>query len=108
MLRITVELLPHGDESRAETIATARICNLRHHPAGSEVGDYHAFFEANEVPDDEARGAIKRPAFEDKLRRTDHLVASTYANEVPRFKGSVWDLVAIMLDAGGRGWAKIG
>lgn len=107
MLRITVELLPQGDESRAEVIATARICNLRHHPAGSSVGDYHAFFEANEVPDDEARGAIKRPPFEDTLRRTDHLVASTYAYDVPRFKGSVWDLVAALLEAGGRGRGKL-
>ncbi len=38
MLRITIELLPGGDESRKKTIATGTIANLG--TAGPAIGNY--------------------------------------------------------------------
>lgn len=35
MIRITFELLPGGDASRARTIGLMEICNLRTHPNGT-------------------------------------------------------------------------
>lgn len=98
MLRITVELLPHGDEDAAETIAFAKICNLRKHEAGSPLGDYHAYFEANEVP----MASNPAPYLPDDPRRAYHCVSTAVVEDFPRFEGSVWDLIATMLEASGR------
>lgn len=104
MLRITVEIAPGGDFTRAKKVAEARICNLGTQPAPFELGDYHAFFEADEVPDDAARGVLDRPAFyPDQARKVEHLVSSAYTYDYPRLKGSVWDLIADLLSKGGRG-----
>lgn len=91
MLRITIELLPHGDESRATVVAHSRVCNLREHPPGSELGNYHAYFEANE-----------RAPREDVP--TWHKVGNAIVKNYPRHEGSVWDHVATMLEAAGFGW----
>jgi len=109
MLRITVEVLPGGDEAEAYEVARARICNLRHHEHGSPIGDYHGAFEAIEPP---MRSEL--PPYEVGLgagprdpRATDHGVASTYVSGWPRFAGSVWDLIAALLEAGNRGWPMV-
>lgn len=91
MLKITVEELPHGDETAARVVAEGRICNLRQHPPGSPLGDFHAFFETDYTDDDENRHT---------------LVASTYTKDFPRREGTVWDLVATMLNEGGLGRPK--
>lgn len=100
MLRITVELLPHGDESQARVIGTAKVCNLRRHEAGSPLGSYHAYFEANEVP----MASNEPPYLPDDARRTYHTVGSSVIEDFPRFTGSSWDLIASTLQAAGRGW----
>jgi hypothetical protein len=97
--RITVELLPHGDESKAEVVAQGKICNLRRHEPGSPLGTFHAFFEANAVPERD------RPAFSaDELEPTYHTIGDCVLEDYPRSEGNVWDLVASTLHASGRGW----
>jgi hypothetical protein len=44
MLKLTLELLPHGDEEKAEVIGEARICNLMEHEPGSPLGSFHGWF----------------------------------------------------------------
>jgi hypothetical protein len=98
MLKITVELAPHGDEAAAEVIAFAKVCNLRRHEPGSELGSYHAYFEAHEVPRSEPG-----PYMPDDPRRTYHKVGDAIVEDYPRREGSVWDLIATMLDGAGFG-----
>jgi hypothetical protein len=99
MLRITVELLPGGDESRPEVVAHGRICNLREHPPGSDLGNFHAYFEANEVPQTEP-GPHSKPG---DPRATYHTIGTGVTRDFPRYDASVWDLVCEMLQQSGRG-----
>jgi hypothetical protein len=99
MIEITVTYLPHGDESAAEPVGFARICNLREHEAGSELGSFHAYFEANEPP----MASQAPPYLPDDPRRTHHKVADAIVRDYPRREGSVWDLIAAMLAEAGRG-----
>ena len=41
MLKVTIEVVPHGDESRSEIIAFARINNALTNPNRPEIGDYY-------------------------------------------------------------------
>lgn len=67
MLRVTIELLPAGDESRKSVLATATIANV----SGGEVADYDVHVTSDDL--DGVRHAV--------LRR------------YPRRASSVWDLV---------------
>lgn len=98
MYVITVELHPGGDEEQAEVVATGKICNLREHEPGSPLGNFHAFFEANEVPASEPA-----PYAPDDERRTWHLTGSGVTKDYPRRQGGVWDLIATMLQEAGKG-----
>lgn len=46
MVRVTVELVPNGDESQKQVVATGEIWNVGIE-AGGYVGDYQFKFEAN-------------------------------------------------------------
>jgi hypothetical protein len=91
MLRITVEYLPHGNESKAEVVAHSRVCNLREHPPGAPLGNFHAYFEANAVAPRESEV-------------TWHKVSDAIVKDYPRREGGVWDHIAVMLRAAGFGW----
>lgn len=67
MLRVTVELLPGGDESRRRLLGTATIANV----SGGEIADYDVH-----VTSDDVEGVR-------------HAVLKRY----PRRASSVWDLV---------------
>jgi len=101
MFRITVELLPHGDETKAKLLGIGKICNLRRHEPGSPLGTFHAYFEANEVP-----MANNPPPYlpDDPRRSLHHLVGDCIVEEFPRYEGSIWDLIATALTKAGRGW----
>lgn len=45
MIRVTVELIPYGEKSRAEVIAQAEIVNLLTNPERPIMGDYLASFD---------------------------------------------------------------
>jgi len=47
MIRVTVELLPNGDESKARTLAVARIVNIGGTP---ERGDYRVTLSRRNEP----------------------------------------------------------
>lgn len=96
MFVIKVELWPGGDESKAEQIAEGRICNLRKHEPGSDLGSFHGYFDATAVPE-----LGREPFSADELEPAYHTVANGYVDDYPRTLGSVWDLVATMLEAGG-------
>jgi hypothetical protein len=99
MIQITVSYLPHGEEDKAEPLGFARICNLREHEPGSDLGNFHAYFEANEPP----MASSPPPYLPDDPRRTYHKVADAIVVDYPRREGSVWDLIAAMLQQAGRG-----
>lgn len=67
MLRITVELVPHGDETRARTLATMNIANV----GGEEYSDY--VIAAQEQFDSQQRNACLK--------------------QYPRWGASLWDMV---------------
>lgn len=67
MLRVTVELLPGGDESRRRLLGTATIANV----SGGEIADYDVHVTS------------------DDLEGVRHAVLKRY----PRRASSVWDLV---------------
>jgi hypothetical protein len=80
MFQLTLEYLPHGDETKAEKIGFARICNLRQHEPGSDIGSFHGYFEVE--------GARQIDAF---------------IKDYPRKQGTPWDLIAVLLRASGAG-----
>lgn len=103
MYVIRVEEHPGGDETKARQIALGKVCNLRTHEPGSPLGDFHAYFEANEVPRSEPK-----PYTRDDLRKTYHSMGSAVVEDFPRFDGSIWDLIATMLRASGIGTLESG
>ena len=94
--RVRVDWLPDGDESKAEPLAHGRICHLR---KDERTADFHAYFEADEVPID----SNEPPYLLDDPRKTFHCVSTAVVENYPRFQGSIWDLLAKMLTASGRG-----
>jgi hypothetical protein len=82
LLKLTLEYLPHGDESKAEVIGFARVCNLRKHEQGSKLGSFHGYFETD---------------------KPEHTYSDGFIEDYPRFEGSPWDLVATLLQISGRG-----
>lgn len=99
MWRLQLDWLPGGDETKAEPLGHARICNLNKHETGSPLGSYHAYFEADEVP----MASNEPPYLPNDPRRTYHCVATAVVEDYPRFAGSAWDLIATMLQASGLG-----
>ncbi len=85
MFHLTLEYVPHGDESKKETIGFARICNLREHPPGSDLGSFHGYFEVEEI------------------RKIN-----AFVKDYPRKEGTPWDLIAALLLAGGAGVTEKG
>jgi hypothetical protein len=79
MFHLTLEYVPHGDVTRKEVIGFARICNLREHPAGSELGSFHGYFEIE-----------------------GERQLNAYVKDYPRKEGTPWNLVATLLRALGR------
>lgn len=79
MFHLTLEYVPHGDESKKQVIGIARVCNLRKHEPGSELGSFHGYFEV------------------DGARQID-----AFVTDYPRKQGTPWDLVAALLRASGR------
>jgi len=95
--RILVDWLPHNDESRAQPLAHGRICHLDHEE-GSATSDMHAYFEVS-IPEgwqllDDEPGSVHRS------------VGTAIIKDYPRFKGSLWDLIATALIEAGRGRPK--
>jgi hypothetical protein len=76
MFQLTLEYLPHGDESKSQKIGFARVCNLREHEPGSELGSFHGYFEID--------GEREINAF---------------VKDYPRTKGTPWHLVAALFEA---------
>ena len=52
MLRVTVERIPHGEESKRRVIGTAEIVSIGYVPGSSTVCDYRADFLTNRSGDD--------------------------------------------------------
>lgn len=97
MLRITVEYLPHGDEASPVVVGRAKVCNLRKHEAGSELGDFHAYFEANEPP----QASEYPPFMPDDPRSVWHTSHDAIVSDYPRRMGGVWNLIgACLVQAG--------
>jgi len=80
VFHLTLEYVPHGDESKKEVIGLARICNLRKHEPGSDLGSFHGYFEV------------------ENARQID-----AYIEDYPRKQGTPWDLIATLLRASGAG-----
>lgn len=80
MIRITVEIVPYGDESRAKVIGTARIWNT--------------------LEGTSARGTYKAE-FRDKAGRR---WKQSDVQGFPRKRLLAWDLLAQMLIRSGAGW----
>jgi hypothetical protein len=49
MLRLTLEVVPHGNESRARTIGVIEIVNTGDHPGRPEYGNYRGTMGDREV-----------------------------------------------------------
>lgn len=94
--RILVDWLPDNDETRPVPLAHGRICHLEHEQ-GAPTSDMHAYFEVD-IP--------KKWHLLADSTDTHHLVASTVFKDYPRYKGSVWDLIAAALESAGRGRPK--
>ena len=79
MLKLTLELLPHGDEDKAQVIGESRICNLMEHDPGSPLGSFHGWFRLD--------GERELNAFVKDFPREDRteweLVAELLATVVP-------------------------
>jgi hypothetical protein len=84
MLRVTVELLPHGEEAKAEVIGKAMICNLMKHEKGSELGSFHGHFATDGKQE-----------------------INAFAEDYRRHEGTPWDLIGTLLQNAGHA-AKVG
>jgi len=49
MLRVTVQILPHGDEETARTLATLDVINTVDHPKRPHYGRYRVRLDGQEV-----------------------------------------------------------
>lgn len=92
--RILVDWLPDNDETRAIPLAHGRICHLEHEE-GAETSDMHAYFEVSTPADWKLLG--------DEPDTRHRLIAATVFKDYPRFKGSVWDIIATALQECDRG-----
>lgn len=63
MIRVTVDLLPGGDASRARTIGTAEICNV------SDLADVSNYVARVRTPASESLGIM---AYEDEFGIAEH------------------------------------
>jgi hypothetical protein len=91
--RITIEWLD-DEESKPEPVAHGRICHLEPEEAGLPLRSFHSYWEVEPNP----RSTFDHPQSIHKL------VSTSVVEDYPRFEGSIWDLVATMLVASGRGW----
>lgn len=82
MYHLTLEYVPHGDESKKQVIGKARICNLMQHYQGSPLGSFHGYFDDTERGFQEING---------------------FVYDYPRNWRSPWDLVADLLRSAERG-----
>jgi hypothetical protein len=91
--RITVDWLD-DEESKPEPVAHGRICHLEPEEAGLPLRSFHSYWEIEPNP----RSTFDHPQSIHKL------VGTSIVEDYPRLEGSIWDLVATMLVASGRGW----
>lgn len=80
MIRVTVELVPHGDEGRAKTLGRAIIHNVSRNGSTSTKGDYRAAVAH------ESRMATTADILTHPLRRGE-------VRDYPRLSYNVWRLV---------------
>ena len=81
MLRITIELLPHGMELGRKVLATAYIANDGQHPRRPEFGSYDAQLYVHQTRSGKPR-----------------LWRRARVAEMHRHRRGVWDLLQLVLD----------
>ena len=85
MLRLKLELVPHGLEELTETIGTILIVNDLSHPDRPQMGNYQA--------------KLSRPNPNEMKQEVETQMINLEIKNFPRMENDAWELVQAVLNA---------